>query len=99
LDKVEVRFHTAEEKLGPGQLRENQATIDNSASGPSSAEPVVPPAQQIRTYYSFSNVSVDRYWIGGNIARSCWRLGSSPSICPAGRGWVNQHLNTPMATA
>jgi uncharacterized protein len=29
LDKVEVRFHTAEEKLGPGQLRENQATIDN----------------------------------------------------------------------
>ena len=66
LDKIEVRFHTTETKLNVAQMQENQSTIDNIRiwdHRPLSQ--TFRQLQQIRTYYTFSDVDVDRYWIDG----------------------------------
>ena len=67
LDKIDVRFHTTEAKLDVAQMQENQSTIDNIRiwdHRPLSQ--TFRQLQQIRTYYTFSDVDVDRYWIDGD---------------------------------
>ena len=67
LDRIEVRFHPIEAGLNPEQLRGNQATIANIRiwdDRPLSQ--TFRQLQQIRTYYSFSAVNVDRYSIDGD---------------------------------
>ena len=62
LDNIDVRFHSTEAKLDIAQLRENQSTIDNIRiwdHRPLSQ--TFRQLQQIRTYYAFSDVDVDRY--------------------------------------
>ena len=67
LDKIDVRFHTAEAKLNAVQIQENRSTIDNVRiwdHRPLSQ--TFRQLQQIRSYYTFSDVDVDRYWIDGD---------------------------------
>ena len=62
-----MRFHPIEAGLNPGQLQGNQATIGNIRiwdDRPLSQ--TFRQLQQIRTYYSFSAVNVDRYSINGD---------------------------------
>ena len=80
LDKIDVRFHTTETKLDVVQMHENQSTIDNIRiwdHRPLSQ--TFRQLQQIRTYYTFSDVDVDRYWIDGDL--SAGHAGSARTVC------------------
>ena len=94
LDKIEVRFHTTETKLDVAQMQENQSTIDNIRiwdQRPLSQ--TFRQLQQIRTYYTFSDVDVDRYWIDGAY-RQVMLAARELSADLSGKGisWVNRHL-------
>ncbi len=94
LDKIGVRFHTAEAKFNAAQMRENQSTIANIRiwdHRPLSQ--TFRQLQQIRTYYTFSDVDVDRYWIDGiyrQVMLAAREL--SPDLSGKGSSWVNRHL-------
>ena len=94
LDKIDVRFHTAEKKLDVSQLQENQSTIENIRiwdHRPLSQ--TFRQLQQIRTYYSFSDVDVDRYWINGNYRQVMLAARELSADLPGKvTSWVNRHL-------
>jgi len=94
LDKIEERFHPTEGKLAPAQLEENRATIDNIRiwdDRPLSQ--TFRQLQQIRTYYSFSDVTVDRYLIDGNYRQIMLAARELSADLPGkGSSWVNEHL-------
>jgi uncharacterized protein len=94
LDKIAVRFHTAEAKFDVAQMRENQSTIANIRiwdHRPLSQ--TFRQLQQIRTYYTFSDVDVDRYWFNG-VYRQVMLAARELSADLSGKGnsWVNRHL-------
>ncbi len=94
LDNIDVRFHTTEKKLDMAQMQENQSTIDNIRiwdHRPLSQ--TFRQLQQIRTYYAFSDVDVDRYWINGDY-RQVMLAARELSADLSGKGitWVNRHL-------
>ena len=94
LDKIDVRFHTTEKKLDIAQMQENQSTIENIRiwdHRPLSQ--TFRQLQQIRTYYSFSDVDVDRYWINGDY-RQVMLAARELSADLSGKSitWVNRHL-------
>jgi uncharacterized protein len=94
LDKIDVRFHTAETKFDAAQMQENQSTIANIRiwdHRPLSQ--TFRQLQQIRSYYTFSEVDVDRYWI--NAAYRQVMLAArelAPDLSGKGNSWVNRHL-------
>jgi uncharacterized membrane protein (UPF0182 family) len=94
LDKIDVRLHTGEAKNAAPFLRENQSTIDNIRiwdHRPLSQ--TFRQLQQIRTYYTFSDVDVDRYWINGDyrqVMLAARELATDTS--GIGNSWVNRHL-------
>ena len=94
LDKIDVRFHTAEAKLNAVQIHENQSTIDNIRiwdHRPLSQ--TFRQLQQIRTYYTFSDVDVDRYWIDGDYRQVMLAARELSVELPSkGGSWVNRHL-------
>ena len=94
LDKVDVRFHTAEAKVNAVQIHENQSTIDNIRiwdHRPLSQ--TFRQLQQIRTYYTFSDVGVDRYWIDGDYRQVMLAARELSVELPSkGGSWVNRHL-------
>ena len=94
LDNIDVRFHTAETKLDMAQMRENQSTIDNIRiwdHRPLSQ--TFRQLQQIRTYYAFSDVDVDRYWINGQYRQVMLAARElSEDLSGKGNSWVNRHL-------
>jgi uncharacterized protein len=94
LDKIDVRFHTTETKLDMAQMRENQPTIDNIRiwdHRPLSQ--TFRQLQQIRTYYAFSDVDVDRYWIDGDYRQVMLAARELSADLPSKGGtWVNRHL-------
>jgi uncharacterized protein len=94
LDKIEVRYHTGEAKITAPQMRANQSTIDNIRiwdHRPLSQ--TFRQLQQIRTYYSFSDVDVDRYWINGDYRQVILAARElSTDSAAIGTSWVNRHL-------
>jgi uncharacterized protein len=94
LDKIEVRYHTGEAKITAPQMRANQSTIDNIRiwdHRPLSQ--TFRQLQQIRTYYSFSDVDVDRYWINGDYRQVILAARElSTDSAAIGTSWVNSHL-------
>ena len=94
LDKIDVRFHTAEAKLNAVQIQENQSTIDNVRiwdHRPLSQ--TFRQLQQIRSYYTFSEVDVDRYWIDGDYRQVMLAARELSVELPSkGGSWVNRHL-------
>ena len=94
LDNIDVRFHSTEAKLDIAQLRENQSTIDNIRiwdHRPLSQ--TFRQLQQIRTYYAFSDVDVDRYWINGDYRQVMLAARELSADLPGkGNSWVNRHL-------
>jgi uncharacterized membrane protein (UPF0182 family) len=94
LDGVDVRPFPFSNTLDPGQLQSNQATIDNiriwddRPLGQTFRQ-----LQQIRTYYSFSNVTVDRYSIDGQYRQVMLAARELSADLPGrGSSWVNEHL-------
>ena len=76
------------------RCQENQSTIDNIRiwdHRPLSQ--TFRQLQQIRTYYTFSDVDVDRYWIDGDYRQVMLAARElSADLSGKGSSWVNRHL-------
>jgi uncharacterized protein len=95
LEKVEAKPFSADERLNLATLAANRATIDNIRLW--DVQPLADTyaqLQEIRTYYKFLSVDIDRYQLGAGyrqVMLSARELEST--LLPANaQTWVNLHL-------
>jgi uncharacterized membrane protein (UPF0182 family) len=95
LRKITVEPFPAEQDLTSKTLEANKATIDNIRLW--DWQPLMDSyiqLQEIRTYYKFHDVDVDRYWLAGayqSVMLSARELNSS-LLPPNAQTWVNRHI-------
>src|SRR3984893_2905858 len=95
LHRVSVEPFPAEQSLTAKTLEANQAIIDNIRLW--DWQPLMATygqMQEIRTYYRFHDVDVDRYWLDGSyqaVMLSARELKSS-LLPPNAQTWVNRYL-------
>ena len=95
LQKITVKPFPAEQGLTLKTLEENRATIDNIRLW--DWKPLIDTyaqLQEIRTYYKFLDIDVDRYELGGSyqqVMLSAREL-ETARLPPNAQTWVNQHL-------
>ena len=95
LHQVTVDPFPAEQSLTAKTLEANQATIDNIRLW--DWQPLMDTysqMQEIRTYYKFHDLDIDRYWLDGTyqaVMLSARELKSS-LLPPNAQTWVNRHL-------
>ncbi|RJQ53297.1 MAG: UPF0182 family protein [Actinobacteria bacterium] len=95
LDKVNRRPFLPAGQLSQDQLQENQGTINNVRLwDPDTLKTTYSQLQQLRLYYTFNDVDVDRYQISGQprqVMVSVREL--DVDLLPErGKTWVNQHV-------
>jgi uncharacterized protein len=95
LHQIAVKSFPAEQNLSFKTLEANQATVDNIRLW--DWQPLMDTyaqMQEIRTYYKFHDVDVDRYWLDGAyqaVMLSARELKSS-LLPPNAQTWVNRHV-------
>jgi hypothetical protein len=95
LDRIVAKPFTAEQTLTFGTLEANKATIDNIRLWDwLPLYDTYAQLQEIRTYYRFHDLDVDRYWLDGSyqsVMLSAREL--QPSLLPPNaQTWVNHHV-------
>src|SRR5262249_5376419 len=84
-----------EESLNAQKLAANQATIDNIRLWDwSPLMSTYSQMQEIRTYYKFHDVDIDRYWLGStyqSVMLSARELNSA-RLPPNAQTWINRHV-------
>ncbi len=92
LSDVQVREFEADENLGASAIQANRPTIDNLRLwDPTVLETTYRQLQELRTYYKFEDVDVDRYPIDGLTQVMLAARELDQDNIP-GRGWVNTRL-------
>jgi len=95
LDKIAANPFAAEHKLTFKTLDANKATIDNIRLWDwLPLSDTYAQLQEIRTYYKFHDLDVDRYWLDGSyqsVMLSARELRSS-LLPPNAQTWVNRHV-------
>ena len=95
LRQITVKPFPAEQGLTLQSLQDNRATIDNIRLW--DWQPLIDTyaqLQEIRTYYKFLDIDVDRYELGGSyqqVMLSAREL-EATRLPPNAQTWVNQHL-------
>jgi uncharacterized membrane protein (UPF0182 family) len=95
LDRIVVKPFAAEQTLTFDTLEANKATIDNIRLWDwLPLYDTYAQLQEIRTYYRFHDLDVDRYWLDGSyqsVMLSAREL--QPSLLPTNaQTWVNRHV-------
>lgn len=95
LDQIAAKPFTAEQKLTFKTLEANKATIENIRLWDwLPLSDTYAQLQEIRTYYKFHDLDVDRYWLDGSyqsVMLSAREL--RPSLLPPNaQTWVNRHV-------
>src|SRR6202165_2737630 len=95
LDQIAAKPFAAEQKLTLKTLEANKATIENIRLWDSlPLSDTYAQLQEIRTYYKFHDLDVDRYWLHGSyqsVMLSAREL--RPSLLPPNaQTWVNRHV-------
>lgn len=95
LDQIAAKPFAAEQKLTSKVLEANKATIENIRLWDwLPLSDTYAQLQEIRTYYKFHDLDVDRYWLDGSyqsVMLSAREL--RPSLLPPGaQTWVNRHV-------
>ena len=95
LDQIEAKPFAAEQKLTFKTLEANKATIDNIRLWDwLPLSDTYAQLQEIRTYYKFHDLDVDRYWLDGSyqsVMLSARELRAS--LLPSNaQTWVNRHV-------
>src|ERR1700682_3809285 len=95
LDQIAAKPFTAEQKLSHEVLEANKATIKNIRLWDwQPLSDTYAQLQEIRTYYKFHDLDVDRYWLDGSyqsVMLSAREL--RPSLLPPNaQTWVHRHL-------
>ncbi|MBR1130668.1 UPF0182 family membrane protein [Bradyrhizobium iriomotense] len=95
LDRIAAKPFAAEQKLSFKTLDANKATIDNIRLWDwQPLSDTYAQLQEIRTYYKFHHLDVDRYWLDGayqSVMISARELGAS-LLPPNAQTWVNRHV-------
>jgi uncharacterized membrane protein (UPF0182 family) len=93
LSDVEVRPFLATQDLDADAIEANRPTIDNLRLwDPAVLESTYRQLQELRTFYKFEDVDIDRYMIDGELTQV---MLSARELDLAGlevEGWVNEHL-------
>src|SRR6267142_1972741 len=95
LDQIAARPFAAEQKLTYNTLEANKATIENIRLWDwLPLSDTYAQLQEIRTYYKFHDLDVDRYWLDGSyqsVMLSAREL--LPALLPPNaQTWVNRHV-------
>jgi hypothetical protein len=95
LDRISAKPFAAEQDLTLKTLEANKATVDNIRLWDwRPLSDTYAQLQEIRTYYKFHDLDVDRYWLDGayqSVMLSAREL--APSLLPPNaQTWVNRHL-------
>jgi len=94
LDRIDVRPFEAESDLTMADIQNNPDTIDNIRVW--DTRPLLTTyaqLQEIRTYYEFAGVDVDRYTIDGKPRQVMLAVREmNVKALPGAGNWVNQHL-------
>jgi uncharacterized membrane protein (UPF0182 family) len=95
LDKIAAKPFAAEQKLTFEMLDANKATVENIRLWDwLPLSDTYAQLQEIRTYYKFHDLDVDRYWLDGSyqsVMLSARELRSS-LLPPNAQTWVNRHV-------
>jgi hypothetical protein len=95
LDQIAAKPFAAEQRLTFETLEANKATIDNIRLWDwLPLSDTYAQLQEIRTYYKFHDLDVDRYWFDGSyqsVMLSARELRSS-LLPPNAQTWVNRHV-------
>ena len=95
LDQIAAKPFAAEQKLTFKTLEANKATIENIRLWDwLPLSDTYAQLQEIRTYYKFHDLDVDRYWLDGayqSVMLSARELKSS-LLPPNAQTWVNRHV-------
>ena len=95
LDQIAAKPFAAEQKLTLKTLEANKATIENIRLWDwLPLSDTYAQLQEIRTYYKFHDLDVDRYWLDGSyqsVMLSARELRSS-LLPPNAQTWVNRHV-------
>jgi hypothetical protein len=95
LDQIAAKPFAAEQKLTFKALEANKATIENIRLWDwLPLSDTYAQLQEIRTYYKFHDLDVDRYWLDGSyqsVMLSARELRSS-LLPPNAQTWVNRHV-------
>ncbi|MCC0175635.1 UPF0182 family protein [Waterburya agarophytonicola K14] len=95
LDKIETKNYQLSDNFNPNIIRDNQATIDNIRLWDS--RPLLSTyrqLQEIRFYYKFNDVDVDRYTLNGDYRQVMLssREFDYDEVPSSAKTWVNQRL-------
>jgi uncharacterized protein len=95
LHQIAAKPFAAEQNLSLKTLEANKATIENIRLWDwTPLSDTYAQLQEIRTYYKFHDLDVDRYWLDGSyqsVMLSARELRSS-LLPPNAQTWVNQHV-------
>ncbi|MFN2455140.1 MAG: UPF0182 family protein [Pyrinomonadaceae bacterium] len=95
LENIETRDFTAEPSTAAFDLANNQTTLDNIRLWDWKAlRDTLRQIQEIRTYYDFSDVDVDRYRINGQLRQMMLaaREMNTEKLPAASSNWINEKL-------
>ena len=94
LDAIEERSHGALDVLTPAVVADNRETIDNIRLWDwRPLESTFRQLQQMRTYYTFNDVDVDRYYIEGDYRQVMVSARELADELPEKlQTWLNRHL-------
>ena len=95
LDNVDVKPFAGQGKLTPAALEQDSATVKNIRLwDPRPLIDTYRQLQEIRTYYNFLDVDIDRYWIDGKYTEVMLspREMNLDALAGNAQTWVNQHL-------
>src|SRR5579863_5207903 len=95
LDTVDVKAFAGQGALTPAALDEDSATVKNIRLwDPRPLIDTYRQLQEIRTYYDFRDVDIDRYWIDGKYTEVMLspREMNLDNLPETAQTWVNQHL-------
>jgi uncharacterized membrane protein (UPF0182 family) len=95
LDHIEQRDFEAETSIASFDLEHNRATLDNIRLWDWTAlRDTLRQIQEIRTYYDFQDVDVDRYRVGGEVRQMMLaaREIDIEKLPEQSRNWINERL-------
>jgi len=93
LDSVDVKPFEASPVLSAEDVETNRPTIDNIRLwDPGVLAETYPELQNIKTYYDFADVDVDRYVIDGELTQVMTAARDLDERNIPGSGWVNERL-------
>ncbi len=93
LADTEVREFAASSELSAADIDVNRSTIDNLRLwDPSVLQTTYRQLQELRTYYKFEDVDVDRYELTGGLTQVMLAARELDQNNIPGGGWVNNHL-------